>query len=322
MRRYSQLTQVERYQIEALLGAQVSQKEIAAQLGRSRSSISREVRRNAVNGSYCACSAGGLARQRRRDTARQRIDATVRGFVETLLKHDWSPEQISGWLARYMDVLVSHEWIYLHLYRDRAAGGTLHRHLRTGRGRRKRQGGGGLRGRIAGAVSIHERPPVVDRRGRFGDWEVDTLEGCKGSGGLATLVERRSGGLLAARLPDGSADEMSYACIGLLSDCPRRVHTITADNGGEFAAHADITKALGSRFYFADKHSPWQRGCNENANGLLRQYFPKGCDFRKVSQAEIDRAVDRLNNRPRKRLGWKTPNQVLYGIKPQVALGC
>jgi IS30 family transposase len=318
---YTQLTQVERYQIEALLAAQVSQKDIAAQLGRSSSSISREVRRNLVDGTYCATAAGQLARQRRRDKTRRWIGQEVRGFVETLLELDWSPEQISGWLAQDMDVLVSHEWIYLHVYRDRAQGGRLHRHLRTGRGRRKRRGGGGLRGRIAGAVSIHARPAVVDRRGRFGDWEADTLEGRKGSGGLATLVERRSGTLEAAKLPDGSADEMAYACIGLLSDCPRRVRTITADNGGEFHGHADIAEALGAGFYFADKHSPWQRGCNENANGLLRQYFPKGCDFRKVGQTEIDRAVDRLNNRPRKRLGWKTPHQVLYGIKPLVALG-
>lgn len=318
---YTQLTQVERYQIEALLAAQVSQKDIAAQLRRSSASISREVRRNLVDGMYRATTAGQLAVQRRRDKARRRIGPAVRGFVETLLELDWSPEQISGWLARDMDVLVSHEWIYLHVYRDRAQGGRLHRHLRTGRGRRKRRGGGGLRGRIVGAVSIHDRPAVVDRRSRFGDWEADTLEGRKGSGGLATLVERRSGALAAAKLPDGSADEMAYACIGLLSDCPRRVHTITADNGSEFHGHAEIAGALGARFYFADKHSPWQRGCNENANGLLRQYFPKGCDFRKVRQTEIDRAVDRLNNRPRKRLGWKTPNQVLYGIKPPVALG-
>lgn len=321
MTSYTQLTQVERYQIEALLAAQVSQKAIAALLGRSSSCISREVNRNLVDGGYRAAAAGQLARQRRRDKARRRIDQAVCGFVEALLELDWSPEQISSWLAHNMDVLVSHEWIYLHVYRDRARGGRLHTHLRTGRGRRKPRRGGGLRGRITGAVSIHDRPAVVDRRSRFGDWEADTLEGRKGSGGLATLVERRSGALAAAKLPDGSADEMAYACIGLLSDCPRRVRTITADNGSEFHGHAEIAGALGARFYFADKHSPWQRGCNENANGLLRQYFPKGCDFRKVGQTEIDRAVDRLNNRPRKRLGWKTPHQVLYGIKPPVALG-
>ena len=321
MKTYNQLTQEERYQIEELLADDYSQAEIAEALGRSKSSISREIRRNSIAGRYRATRADGLARQRRQGKAKCRIGPAVRSFVDILIREDWSPEQVSCWLALDMDVQVSHEWIYLYIYRDRAAGGSLHTHLRTGRLRRRKRGGSGQRGRIARAVSIHERPAIVDRRGRFGDWEADTLQGCKGSGGLATLVERKSGFLLSAKLPDGSADEMAYACIGLLSDSPRRVHSITADNGREFHGHADIAGALETKFYFADTHSPWQRGCNENANGLLRQYFPKGCNFRKVKQADIDRAMDRLNNRPRKRLGWKTPNQLLYGIKPRVALG-
>ena len=321
MKTYTQLTQEERYQIEDLLSCGCSQDRIAALLDRHKSSISREIRRNSIDGRYRAGMADRQAHSRRQGKSRRRIGADVRRFVDILTREDWSPEQVSCWLAINMDVQVSHEWIYLYVYRDKAAGGTLHTHLRTGRLRRRKRGGSGQRGMIARAVSIHERPAIVDRRGRFGDWEVDTLQGCKGSGGLATLVERRSGALLAAKLPDGSADEMSYACIGLLSTCPRRVCSVTSDNGREFHGHADIAGALGTKFYFADTHSPWQRGCNENANGLLRQYFPKGCDFRKVKQADIDRAMDRLNNRPRKRLGWKTPNQVLYGIKPRVALG-
>lgn len=321
MKNYTQLTHQERYQIQILLQAGCLQKDIAALLGRSRSSISRELRRNSQDGRYRADPADRLAHRRRRGKAQCRIGPEVRKFVDILIREDWSPEQVSGWLALDMDVLVSHEWIYLYIYRDKAAGGRLYTHLRTGRKRRRRQGGTGLRGRIANAVPIHERPGIVDARSRYGDYEVDTVQGHKGSGGLATLLERRSGFLLSAKLPDGSADEMSYACIGLLSDSPRRVHSITSDNGSEFHGHECIAEVLGAKFYFADPHSPWQRGCNENANGLLRQYFHKGCDFRKITQSFLDWVVNRLNNRPRKRLGWKTPNQVLYGIKPRVALG-
>ena len=321
MKTYNQLTHEERYQIEDLLTSGCSQKDIAALLDRDKSSISREIRRNSIDGRYRAGRADLQAQRRRQGKSRSRIGPEVRSFVDTLIEADWSPEQVSGWLALDMDVLVSHEWIYLYVYRDKVAGGSLHTHLRTARARRRRRGGNGMRGRILGAVSIRQRPAIVESRGRIGDYEADTMQGSKGSGGLATLVERSSGGLLAAKLPDGSADEMSYACIALLSEAPHKVHTITSDNGSEFHGHAGIARALGAEFYFADPHSPWQRGCNENANGLLRQYFPKGIDFRRVSQTEVDEAVEKINNRPRKRLGWKSPNQVLYGINPRVALG-
>lgn len=320
MRNYNQLTQLERYQIQALKGAGSSMADIAVELKRHSSTISRELKRNATAGSYCPDQAHRQALERQRDKPRQRINDHVHETVSILIKWDWSPEQISLWLAQERITKVSHEWIYQYIYADKRSGGKLHIHLRCQKKRRKRYGSNERRGQIRNRVSIDERPPVVAKRSRIGDWEIDTIAGAHHSGALLSLTERKSRDILLAKMPDCSADEATYATLGLLAELKEIVHTITADNGKEFSGHEDIARVLETEFYFAHPYSPWERGTNENANGLIRQYFPKDRDFSTITQAELDHAMDRLNNRPRKCLGMKTPHQVLYGIKPFVAL--
>lgn len=317
---YTQLTQVERYQIQALKGLDFTPAGIAAVLQRHKATISRELRRNATDGGYCPAEAQRLALKRRRDKARPRITGRARALVKRKLKLDWSPEQISLWLAKFKAIRVSHTWIYQYVGADKQRGGKLWKHLRCQKRRRKRYGSLNRRGQIKNRVSIDERPPVVNTRERLGDWEIDTIAGARHSGALLSLTERQSKGILLAKLPCATADEVVYSTLGLLEPLIELTHTITADNGKEFSGHEDIARVLNAGFYFAHPHAPWERGTNENANGLVRQYFPKGRDFSTITQAELDHAMDRLNNRPRKCLGMLTPNQVLYGIKQEVAL--
>jgi IS30 family transposase len=317
---YTQLAHVERYQILALSVAGRSQGEIADALGRDPATISRELRRNSRAGAYDPERAHALAVKRRRDKPRARIAEHVRQAVKQLIGWDWSPEQVSLWLAAEPGLSVSHEWIYQYIYADKRAGGILHTHLRCQKSRRKRYGGRDRRGVINNRVSIDERPAIVETRLRLGDWEIDTLVGARRCGALLSLTERKSRHALLAKLPSASADEVVYAALGLLAPLIDLTHTITADNGKEFSGHEDIARVLQAEFYFAHPYSPWERGTNENTNGLIRQYFPKTRDFSTITQEELDYVMDRLNNRPRKCLGMRTPNQVLFGIKPDVAL--
>ncbi len=320
MTSYTQLTQQERYQIHALRRSGCTLKHIGVELQRHPATISRELRRNNGPFGYDAQRAQVLAEARLMAKAVRRIDDHSWEQVSELIKLDWSPEQASLWLKQNSSIRVSHEWIYQYVYSDKRSGGDLHIHLRCQKPRRKRYGTYSRRGQIKDRVSIDERPQVVDSRSRLGDWEIDTIVGTRRSGVLLSLTERRSRDILLARLPDCSADEVVYATIGLLAPLIALTHTITADNGKEFSYHGDIARVLETEFYFAHPYSPWERGTNENANGLVRQYFPKGRDFSTITQLELDQAMERLNNRPRKCLGMRTPNQVLYGIKPNVAL--
>jgi len=320
MTSYTQLTQSERYQIHALRRAGHTLKLIGRELQRHPATISRELRRNTGPSGYNAQRAQALAEARLMAKAAQRLDCRSWAKVSELIERDWSPEQISLWLKANSGIRVSHEWIYQYVYRDKRAGGNLHRHLRCRKRRRKRYGTYDRRGQINNRVSIDQRPAIVDRRTRLGDWEIDTIVGQGRQGVLLSLTERRSRYVLLAKLPACSADEAAYAAIGLLSPWLGRVRTITADNGREFSGHEDIARALKAEFYFAHPYSPWERGTNENANGLVRQYFPKNRVFTSITQPELDRAMNRLNNRPRKCLAMQTPNQVLCSIKPCVAL--
>lgn len=210
---------------------------------------------------------------------------------------------------------VSHQWIYSLIWDDKARGGTLWRHFRQPRRRSKHRAWAKSagRGRIPRRVGIEHRPAEVEERRFIGHWEGDTvIQGHKQSG-LVTLVERRSGYLLAARLPKVSADLTQAAMIRLLK--PRRgaVKTITLDNGSEFANHVAVGRAVSADIYFCGPYCSGQRGSNENTNGLIRQYFPKGTDFRQVTDAELRRVVRKLNDRPRKRLDYRTPAQVFLG---------
>ena len=320
MRGYTQLTRDERYQIYALRKAGHSQKEIAEVLRRNPSTISRELGRNKGLKGYRPEQAHRLAQNRKKERDRTRIPKSTWARVEQLLREDWSPEQVSGWLTWEEGVSVSHERIYQHVYEDKRCGGDLHRHLRCQKPRRKRYGHYDRRGQIRERVPIDERPEVVKARSRIGDWEADTVIGKPGGAVLVTLVERRSRLSLIALAPNKTAEAVKAAILKGLQPLSAQVHTLTYDNGKEFAYHMEIAKVLKADGYFAHPYHSWERGLNENTNGLIRQYLSKGTDFNKLTDRQVLEIMDKLNNRPRKCLGYKTPNQVFFGINPPVAL--
>lgn len=313
---YTQLTREQRYQIYALKKAGHTQTATAAIVGVHKSSVSRELRRNRGRRSYRPGRAHELAEARRRAAHRPRISEQTWVMVEALLRRDWSPEQVAGRLKLERREAVSHERIYQHVEADKRAGGTLHLHLRCQRERRKRYGKPSRRGRIAGRVGIEARPAVVDARRRVGDWEADTVVGRRGRGALLSLVERKSKLVRLCWVERKGAEEVARASLTVLSPLSDKVLTITSDNGGEFAHHGRIAEGLGADFYFARPHASWERGVNENTNGLLRQYFPKRADFAAITQAEVEQVMTRLNDRPRKTLGYRTPNEVFYKRRP------
>jgi len=317
---YTQLTQEQRYQIHALMKARHSQTDIALIVDVHKSTVSRELRRNRGLRGYRPQQAQQLALQRRRDKCQPRITPEQWSLVERLVREDWSPEQISLWLAAQHHFAISHEWIYQYILRNKAQGGDLHGHLRCQKARRKRYGSYDRRGQLRNRVSIEARPAIVERRVRLGDWELDTIIGKGHRQALVSLTERKSRLALIAKVPNKGAEGVTQSILKLLAPIADRVHTLTSDNGKEFARHELIAEALSADYYFAHPYASWERGLNENTNGLIRQYFPKGQDFTSVTEEEITSAMEKLNNRPRKCLGMKTPNQVFFGIDPPVAL--
>jgi IS30 family transposase len=313
---YTQLTQEQRYQVYALLRMEHSQTDIADVLGFHRSTISRELQRNRGQRGYRPKQAHQFALQRRRQ-GRARITARTWALVETKLRQDWSPEQIAG-LFREQGLSISHEHIYQYVYADKRVGGNLWKHLRCRKKRRKRYGAYDRRGNIPDRKSIEERPAVVDRRERLGDWEIDTIIGKGHRGALVTLTERRSRFTLLRKVNQKSAEQVAQAVLDLLSWI-QPLKTITSDNGKEFAAHQSLSRKLLIDFYFAHPYSSWERGTNENTNGLIRQYLPKERDLTTVTAEEEVMIMDRLNLRPRKCLDFRTPFEVFFG-HPPVAL--
>jgi IS30 family transposase len=233
-------------------------------------------------------------------------------LIESKLRIEWSPEQISGWLFKDKQESISHESIYLHVWANKKTGGDLYTYLRRqGKKYDKRRNGKSTRGQIKNRVSIDDRPSVVDEKSRVGDWEIDTVIGKGHSGALVTIIERVTKFTVSQQVEGKTAAAVTKATIDLLKPMQDVVLTITADNGKEFAYHEEISEALDADVYFAHPYSSWERGLNENTNGLLRQYFPKKTDFKKVTQCEVKRAVERLNARPRKLLGFKTPSDLM-----------
>jgi IS30 family transposase len=320
MRGYKQLTQGQRYQIEALLKAGHKQVEVATILGVHKSTISRELARNRGLRGYRPKQAQRLSDNRKEEKVMPRITGQTWRWVEQLLREDWSPEQISCWLEMEKSVSVSHEWIYLYIYQDKSEGGDLHRHLRCQKPRRKRYGSNDRRGQIRDRVSIDERPEIVDHRSRIGDWEVDTVIGRPGGSVLVTLAERKSRLSLIALSPNKTAEAVTGALLATLKPLSNQVFTLTYDNGKEFAHHTVIAQALQAEGFFAHPYHSWERGLNENTNGLIRQYLPKGKSFDALSDDDVQNIMDKLNNRPRKCLDFKTPNQVFFGKGQPVAL--
>ncbi len=308
---YTHITREERYQIYALKKAGHKQNEIAKLLERSESTISRELSRNRGRRGYRPKQAHIKSVERQAINART-IDDAAWKFAQEMLLLQWSPEQISGHAA------ISPETVYQRVYANKRAGGLLWKNLRSQKQRKKRYGKMERRGTIPDRLSIDDRPAIVETRSRIGDWEADTVIGKNHRQAIVSIVERKTGYTLIRKVERKTAQAVSQAMIGLLKPHRKKVRTITSDNGKEFAGHKAIANKLKADFYFAHPYSSWERGTNENTNGLIRQYFPKSRDFTTITQQEIDTAMERLNNRPRKRLGFQTPSQVFF--KSGVAL--
>jgi len=237
---------------------------------------------------------------------------SVKAYVNSLLEEDYSPEQIVGISSLNGVECVSHERIYQHVWLDKKQGGTRHTHLRRkGRKYRKRGAAKDTRGIIKNRIDISQRPKIVDKKIRLGDLEIDTIIGKNHQQAIVTINDRVSGYLWMAKLDGKEATPLAQKTIELLKPHKHWLHTITADNGKEFAQHQKIAKETETQIYFARPYHSWERGANENTNGLIRQYFPKGKTFQHVEQEQINYVLNKLNNRPRKKLGFLTPNQFL-----------
>jgi transposase, IS30 family len=310
---HAQITLEERYAINVMRKQRYSIRSIARELGRAPSTISRELRRNLrPTGRYVPGIAHSYAVARRRRSRRNaRIGPETWAVVDRYLRMDWSPEQVSGFLRAEGILSISHEAIYIHVWADKRAGGDLWRHLRqAAKRRRKRYGAYDSRGRLAGKRHISERPPEAEERIEVGHWEIDTVMGTEhGRNSVVTLVERATGYLVMGKLARHCAADATARCIDMIERQDGRVATITADNGTEFHSYKQIEEATGVEFYFATPHHSWERGTNENTNGLIRQYLPKRTSFADLTQDECDAIAAKLNARPRKRLRYRTPEE-------------
>lgn len=308
---YQQLTQEKRYQICLGLRMKMRKSEIAREIGVHRSTVTRELRRNeSGRWKYNPSRAIRMANERHEQKRKYRIDAERWAMVEERLKIGWSPEQISERFKLDELMSVSHETIYRHIYQNKQEGGDLYVYLRRRHTYRRRIDKYCSRKGWSSRRPISERPSVVETRSRIGDWEADTIIGRERKGGIISLVERRSRYCLLQKVSTKSAETVAEAICQQMLPVKDKVLTITSDNGIEFTRHQTIANALDADFFFADPYSSWQRGTNENTNGLVRQYFPKKTDFTNLSDSDIQKVADRLNNRPRKVLAFRTPNEV------------
>lgn len=308
---YRQLTQEQRYQIGAWLKMGMRKSDIAREIKVARSTLWREIKRNSTPHRYNPSHAIALARKRHERKKKRSIHSNTWAVVERQLTLGWSPQQISERLKIEGLSSVSHETIYRHIYRNRLEGGDLYIYLRRRHRYRKRIHKYCSRKGWDTRRPISERPLVVDQRSRIGDWEADTIIGRERNGGIISMVERRSRYCLLKKVATKSAQTVAEAICSSMLPLKNKVLTITSDNGIEFMRHQTIADTLGADFFFADPYSSWQRGTNENTNGLVRQYFPKKTDFTSLSDSDVQLAQDRLNNRPRKVLNFRTPNEVL-----------
>jgi transposase, IS30 family len=316
MKKYKQLTLDERYQISAYKKSGWTNKAIAHELGVDKSTIGRELRRNLSQRGYRPKFADAKAKQRQRDKQKKRISVLTWAVVEDQLNQEWSPQQISERLKLEGKESVSHERIYQHLAQDKQAGGTLYRKLRCQKKKRSRYGKYSKRGVWQNLKRIDERPQVVAEKSRIGDWELDTIIGKNHQGAIVTIVDRHSKLLRMSKIEHKTADLTKDAIGQKLATLT--VFTLTSDNGREFAGFAEIEKLLSAEFYFANPYHSWERGVNENTNGLIRQFFPKQTDFATITEQDIKQVEDKLNNRPRKTLGYRTPNEVYFKEQEQL----
>ena len=308
-----QLKATERLQIETLIAAGHTPISIAKQLGRNKTSIYRELNRNIHEGIYCHNIAQQKTEKRRVDAKKNILTEDNWTIVRALLQQKWSPEQISGWLKvnPKINFYVSDQWIYEYIYRDRFNGGKLYEHLRRAGKPYKLGGPKVYRGKIKGRVEISSRPDIINNRLRLGDWEVDSVIGKMNQSSIVTIVERLSRYTAIIKVSSKEADVVSQAIIERMSQESLPVYSITGDNGTEFTNHKTIAETLGVDFYFTHPYSSWEKGTNENTNGLIRQYFPKGTDFSSISESLLNEVELALNARPRKCLKYKTPSEII-----------
>jgi len=312
--RYRQITPNERYTLGILRKQGFSKAAMAKALGRHRSTIGREFRRNVsrFDGAYRPSVAQEKTNGRRvRSRRNSQFSSTEWNLVEQLLCEKFSPEQISGWL-RLLDVLeISHQSIYTHVKRDRKRGGSLWAHLRQPVRYRKRYATIEKRGRLAGKRHISERPAAVDARSEIGHWEMDIVVGVRTNHCIVTLVERVTGATMIGRLRCRKVVDVNRRVIDMIQEHRQLFRTITVDNGPEFHGYKEIEAATGVTIYFANPYASWERGTNENTNGLIRQYIPKRTSLKRLTQERCNAIAAALNNRPRKRHGFRTPIETL-----------
>ena len=310
------LSERQRNTIFAMQQAGCTRKMICQSIGKDKSVLSRELRRNCDKrtGEYNPELAQRKYEKRQKEKPKFiHFTDVIKQFVIIHLQDDFSPEQIAG-RAKYESMdCVSHETIYRFVWEDKKQGGKLYKHLRNkGRRYRKRGASKESRGMIKNRVSIDERPAIVDEKTRFGDLEIDTIIGKNHKGAILTITDRVSLMEWMVKLSGRNAEEVAMKTTAILSPYKKHLHTITADNGKEFALHKPISRLLKIDFYFAHPYKSCERGCNENANRLIRQYFPKGTDFSTINEKEVLAVQNQLNNRPRKKLGFMTPIEYFY----------
>lgn len=319
--KYQQLTYEERVMLSTLKLQGLSIRAIAHILGRHYSTLYRELGRNRcykMDGAYRPSKAQRRTRARRSRSRRNRHYSHADfKLIRSLLRKRWSPEQIVGHIRRFkiMKRRLSHETIYQYIWRNKAEGGSLWTHLRqSAKRRRKRYNAYDSRGRLAHKRHITERPASVETRKYKGHWEIDTVHGRGSTDCIVTLLERKTGFVMIGKLPDKSTASLNKKTITLINRDPLSFKTITADNGTEFHRYRKIEERSNALFYFANPFHSWERGSNENANGLIRQYLPKTESMTNLTQQQCDVVADRLNSRPRKRFNYKTPEEMYYGF--------
>ena len=318
---YKHLTLEERYHIQAYKEAGYKQNEIAKKIDVDPSTISRELQKNStkVHKRYTAAKADRVASDRRMYASRKanrKLDKKLKKTITKYILEDWSPEQISARLKLIGSADISFVRIYQFIEQNKQEGGDLYTHLRFYHtGHRRAKYGSKSKGRIKDRVSISQRDEIVDEKSRIGDWEIDTIVGANQKGAITTVVERRTS-LVRISIPTTKkAMDIENETIRIMSPLKDKIHTITSDNGLEFSNHKNISKALNYEHYFCHPYSSWERGLNEYTNGLIRQYISKGTSFDNITPEYIKMIEDKLNNRPRKALDWKTPNESFYGLE-------
>ena len=318
---YQHLTIEERYQIQAYKKAGYTQKDIAKEIEVHPSTVSRELKRNSsvYVKRYTATKAEKVAKDRRMYASREsnkKMNKELKNMISKYIKEDFSPEQTSEVLKVRDNLDISTTTIYQFIEEDKNKGGKLHTHLRFYHtGKRRAKYGSKSKVRIKDRVSISQRPDIVDKKARIGDWEIDTIIGTNRKGAITTAVERVSMFTKISIPTTKKADDIQRETIKILKPLKDKVFTVTSDNGLEFSNHKNISEFLDSDWYFCHPYSSWERGLNEYTNGLIRQYIPKGTSFKNITAKDIKRIENKLNNRPRKSLNWKTPNEVFFGLK-------